>query len=193
MRRFTKIALTWIAIPTLLLVLLPFAKTPPPAIVSTSTASAVPTQEESLKSSRLASKVAESAHQAAAAKSTNTTLGANRFSTIASGSTSSKGQSELRVSGILGASDQMRSIALVNVAGLPPALIRVGDEFFGWQVVEIGTDEVQLRRDEENVRIPVNAPAKPDLKHTPSMDSSEAQKGAIFYAGPRVAGVPGVD
>lgn len=109
-------------------------------------------------------------------------------------SPASVNKNDLQISGIVRVSVPGQSIALISVAGLPPTIVREGDLFFDWHVLNISPYKVQLRRQDETVGIFVTEPThyggKPATLGTAGVAPAPASG---FRAGPRVAGVPGLD
>ncbi|MBK9444050.1 MAG: hypothetical protein IPN53_23275 [Comamonadaceae bacterium] len=187
MQRGSKIAVACVSIPTFVLGALSMKETPTLVVATTSNAQVFPTQ--TLKTSPPDATVIDSAHRAVPDKSATAALGNSQSVTTASRLISPKDRSDLQVNGILGASNRSQSIAIITVAGRPPTLVRAGDELFDWRIVEIESDKVKLRRDQEIISISIDSVAQ----QIPSMESSAPPIRPPFQAGPQVAGVPGLD
>lgn len=103
---------------------------------------------------------------------------------------SPKDSSDLHVHGILAASNRSQSIAIIAVAGLPPTLVRIGDELLDWRVVAIEPDKVQLSRNQKSVSISVDSTSR---QSTAVVSPPLHRPSAAFQQGARVDGVPGLD
>jgi hypothetical protein len=194
MRSASKFVIACASIATIFIAVRLMPQGPESVVESNLTSTSAPVQNKSHQSENLGSGAGKLVNQAGTGDpAILQKAGLNSSHSLMTTSTSSKDGSELRVSGILGFSDHGRNVALLAVAGLSPMIVRQGDQVFDWQVVDIAPDEVQLRRNDETIRIPVDAPVDINHKDIALTVTSEMPVKANFYPGPRVAGVLGLD
>ena len=133
-------------------------------------------------------------HQAGATKTGRTReTASNLASPLAPLSTPSGKPAELQLTGVLWDANRQQSIALLGIKGLAPEVVRTGDDFLAWHIVAIEQNEVQLQQNTQSIRIRLAAPENNSSRRRPMADSAETPRLSNFYAGPRVAGVPGLD